>query len=105
MHSVPEIDPDSAKRRLDAGDATFVDVRDPDSYRAARIPGAVHVTDETLETFLDETDRGRAVIVYCYHGNSSVGGAAFFLEQGFKEVYSMSGGFEAWRGVYDQETS
>ena len=34
--------------------------------------------------------------MYCYHGNSSLGGAAHLLSKGFEEVYSMSGGFAAW---------
>jgi thiosulfate sulfurtransferase len=41
--------------------------------------------------------------VYCYHGNSSLGAVAYFLENGFKNAASMSGGFEAWRQVYEHE--
>lgn len=44
------------------------------------------------------------VIVYCYNGNSSLGATAYFIENGFKNVASMSGGFEAWRQVYEHET-
>ncbi len=43
------------------------------------------------------------MVVYCYHGNSSLGATAFLLENGFKNVASMSGGFEAWRQVYEHE--
>jgi thiosulfate sulfurtransferase len=42
-------------------------------------------------------------VVYCYHGNSSLGAAGYFLENGFKNVASMMGGFEAWRQVYEHE--
>jgi rhodanese-related sulfurtransferase len=34
----------------------------------------------------------------------SLGGAAYFLEQGFTDVVSLTGGFEAWRGVHPQES-
>ena len=43
------------------------------------------------------------MIVYCYHGNSSLGAVAYFFENGFKKIASMSGGFEAWRQVYEHE--
>jgi thiosulfate sulfurtransferase len=99
----PEIDIHKAKQLLDAGQATFVDVRDPGSYSAAHIPGARHLTDQNVMQFVEGADRQRPVVVYCYHGNSSRGGAAFLQSKGFAEVYSMSGGFEAWRRVYPNE--
>ena len=37
------------------------------------------------------------VLVYCYHGISSQNAAAFLIERGFETVYSLDGGFEAWR--------
>jgi thiosulfate sulfurtransferase len=37
------------------------------------------------------------VIVCCYHGVSSQQAAQFLIHQGFENVYSMDGGFEAWR--------
>jgi thiosulfate sulfurtransferase len=37
------------------------------------------------------------VIVCCYHGISSQQAAQFLIHQGFEEVYSLDGGFEAWR--------
>lgn len=100
---IPEIDIHAAKKRLDEGGVTFVDVRDPSSYQAAHIPGAVHVNDHNVREFVETADKTRPVVVYCYHGNSSMGGTAYFLQQGFKEVASMSGGFEAWRPVYPHE--
>ncbi len=104
MDEVRELDIHQAKERFDRGDAIFVDVRDPSSFRAAHVPGALHVNDGNVESFVEETEKSGTVIVYCYHGNSSLGGAAYFMECGFADVYSMSGGFESWRGVYPEET-
>ncbi len=98
MDAIPEISVDEAQRLHAAGGATFVDVRDPLSHRAAHVPGAVPVDDASLQRFLDATPRDRPLVVYCYHGHTSLGGAAYFLEQGFAQVWSMTGGFEAWRG-------
>lgn len=102
---IPEIDTDAAAAHLEAGDALFMDVRDGGSYAASHIPGALHVNDDTIAEFLEETDRAQKVIVYCYHGNASRGGTAYLLSNGFTDVASMSGGFEAWRGRHPEERS
>jgi thiosulfate sulfurtransferase len=101
--TVPELTPDAAHLRLGEGDCVFVDVRDPGSYAQAHVPGALHVTDMTIGEFVSGADKAVPVIVYCYHGNSSKGGAAYLLQQGFAEVYSMSGGFEEWRRRHPTE--
>lgn len=94
--SIPEITVTEAQTRLLAGDATFLDIRDFGSYTRAHIPGAVHIGDHNIDEFIASSDKTRAVVVYCYHGNSSRGGTAHLLSHGFQEVYSMSGGFTSW---------
>ena len=101
---IPQIQIHDAKNRLDQKECVFVDIRDPGSYREAHIPGAIHLHDGNVQKFLQNTAKDEAIVVYCYHGNSSLGATAFLLENGFKDVASMSGGFEAWRQVYEQES-
>ena len=86
----------AAKEMLEKGEAIFVDVRDPGSYREDHIPGAVLVNDANVDDFMAFTDKTRPHIVYCYHGINSLGGAAYFEENGFRDVFSMDGGFSAW---------
>ena len=103
MDSIPEIEIREAKDKLDGQGCVFVDVRDPTSYREAHILGAVHLHDGNVQEFIDNADKEREVIVYCYHGNSSLGAVGYFLQNGFKKVASMSGGFDAWRQVYEHK--
>lgn len=100
---IPQIQIHDAKQKLDQGACTFVDIRDPGSYRAAHIPGALHLHDGNVQQFVQNTDKETQVIVYCYHGNSSLGATAYFMENDFRNVASMSGGFEAWRQLYEHE--
>lgn len=100
---IPQVQIHDAKQKLDQKTYLFVDIRDPASYRQAHVPGAVHLHDGNVQEFLKETDKNSSVVVYCYHGNSSLGATAFLIENGFKDVASMSGGFEAWRQVYEHE--
>ena len=103
MDGIPEIQIHEAKNNLDQKRCVFVDIRDPASYRAAHIPGAIHLHDGNVQEFLQATDKQTPVVVYCYHGNSSLGGVAYLRENGFRDVASMSGGFEAWRQTYEHE--
>jgi thiosulfate sulfurtransferase len=100
---IPQIQIQDAKQKLDEKECLFVDIRDPGSYQQAHIPGAIHLNDGNVQEFLQNTDKDKAVVVYCYHGNSSLGATAFLIENGFKDVASMSGGFEAWRQVFEHE--
>ncbi len=100
---IPQIQINDAKQKLDRKECLFVDIRDPGSYRQAHIPGAVHLNDGNVQEFLQSADKEKSVVVYCYHGNSSLGATAFLIENGFKNVASMSGGFEAWRQVFEHE--
>ena len=93
---VPEIDVEAATELLRTGEALFLDVRDPGSFGESHVPGACQVDDRTLGAFLASADKARKVVVYCYHGHMSLGGAAYLLEQGFEDVCSLAGGFEAW---------
>ena len=103
MNAIPQIQIREAKKELDQQHCVFVDIRDPDSYRAAHVPGAIHLHDGNVQEFLQNTDKQTFVVVYCYHGNSSLGAVAYLRENGFKSVVSMSGGFEAWRQTYEHE--
>ena len=100
---IPQIEVREAKGMLDQKEGIFVDIRDAGSYRAGHIPGAIHLHDGNVEAFVQHSAKDTPLVVYCYHGNSSLGATAYFIEQGFGQVASMSGGFEAWRQVYEQE--
>jgi thiosulfate sulfurtransferase len=93
-----EISVDEAFALLEADGATFVDVRDLGSWQVGHIPGAVHVGDHNVRAFVEEASRDLTTVVYCYHGHSSLGGAAFFQSEGFTDVYSMTAGFAGWNG-------
>ena len=45
---------------------------------------------------MQQTDFETPVIVCCYHGISSQQAAQFLIHQGYDEVYSLDGGYEAW---------
>ena len=92
-------------KQLEGSDsATIVDIRDSASFNAGHIPNAIHLSDSTVEQFIIDTDKNKPLVVYCYHGISSQGAAAYFSENGFNEVSSMIGGFEGWLSAFPNST-
>ena len=98
------IDIHKAKELIEQGNVMILDVRDPASYEEAHIKDAIFLTDDKVENFIKNTDKEKPLVCYCYLGNSSQMAAMFFLENGFKQTYSIDGGFEAWRQVYPFQT-
>ena len=103
MPPFQEIDIHRVKEMVDQQSANIIDIRDPASFSSSHIPTAVPVSDDNVKEFTTDADKEKPLVVCCYHGISSQGAAAYFVHQGFKEVYSMTGGFEAWREAYPAE--
>ncbi len=85
---------------LSAKKAKYVDIRDEQSFEQAHVEDSFHLTNGSLQQFMSNTEFDMPIIVGCYHGISSQQAAQFLIHQGFDEVYSMDGGFEAWRTNY-----
>lgn len=88
---------DQARSLIDQEACTVVDIRDAQSYAQAHVPGAIHLDGNAVDAFVDNTNRAQPLILYCYHGNSSQNAAQYFASRDFNRVYSVDGGFEAWR--------
>ena len=99
------INVEEAHQNLHQQTAVLVDIRDPQSYAMGHTPGAFHLTNDTLGAFMRDNDFDTAVMVMCYHGNSSKGAAQYLLQQGFDKVYSVDGGFDAWHRHFPAEVA
>ena len=73
-----------------------LDIRDERSFSEGHINFAQHLDNANFSEFLQSTDSAESIIVYCYHGIMSQGVAAHLIENGFVDVYSLNGGYEAW---------
>ena len=77
-------------------DITLIDIRDFNSFSSGHIQNAIHIEDLNIENFIQEKDKNKPILIYCYHGNSSKTAANFFYQNGFQQVYSMDEGYEGW---------
>lgn len=100
MDTFKRISAQKAHEIIGSQDVTIVDIRDTNSFTRGHIPQAQNISDENMKAFIEETNKETPLICYCYHGNSSRQAAAFFVNQGFKQVYSIDGGWEGWEAIY-----
>ena len=91
---VPEITVDEAARRLDEG-VRQLDVRQPDEYATARVPGGQLLPLHELPTRLDEVPTEGEVLVICRSGARSARAVEFLVEHGVAAV-NVAGGTNAW---------
>lgn len=86
-----------AREILDGdGVSVLLDIRDAESYNESHASEAVHMSQDVLSDFIYNTPKDTPVLVICYHGNSSQSLAQYLSYQGFADVYSIDGGYEAW---------
>lgn len=97
MSTFKRISITDAHQMISNNQVVIADIRDEQSFSAAHVENAFHLTNGTLNTFAQNNDYEQTVLVFCYHGNSSQGAAQYLVEQGFEDVYSVDGGFEMWR--------
>ena len=103
MSAFQRISSTDAKSLIDTKDTNIVDIRDLQSFNNGHITDAEHLDNHSLAAYINDTDHDTALIVCCYHGNSSQSAAAYMAEQGFAEVYSLDGGFEQWAKQFPQD--
>lgn len=91
---VPEIDVDALADELTRA-ATLIDVRQPDEWEEARVPGVPLIPlDEVVERS-DEVPRGVPVYVICRSGGRSAQACEYYRSIGVDAI-NVAGGTLAW---------
>ncbi|MSR41709.1 MAG: MBL fold metallo-hydrolase [Phycisphaerales bacterium] len=94
---IAEVSPREAVRRLEAGNATFLDARLCGEYEAGHLPGAIFAPFTQLPQRLADLPRDRQIICYCRSGNRSELACAYLRRHGF-QVANLRGGYWPWAG-------
>jgi monothiol glutaredoxin len=92
---VREIGPKDLKGLLDSGKVKhFYDVRTPKERETATL-GAKLLDDSTMKE-IEALPKETPIAFHCHSGGRSRGAAEHFVKQGFKTVYNLAGGIDAW---------
>lgn len=94
--TVKEISAKELKALLDSGRVRHLyDVRTDKERSVAKIAGATQLDDAAMAA-IEALPKDTALAFHCHHGGRSRGAAEHFLKLGFKNVYNLAGGIEAW---------
>jgi monothiol glutaredoxin len=92
---VIELSVQDAKRMLDKGELQMFDVRPESEAAIARIAGIKTLNDETVD-YLKSLPKETPIAFLCHHGMRSRGVAQSVVQEGFRKVYNLKGGIDAW---------
>jgi molybdopterin/thiamine biosynthesis adenylyltransferase/rhodanese-related sulfurtransferase len=99
--AVPEMQPAELKQRLDRGDDLFVlDVREPHEYQICNLGGHLIPLGD-LPKRVHELDSSREIVAHCKMGGRSAKAVDFLRQAGFKKVWNLAGGINAWAEKVD----
>jgi rhodanese-related sulfurtransferase len=85
------------------GEVLLLDVREAAELDLAKLSRAVHIPMQELPSRLTELDPEQPTVVLCHTGVRSRHVAGFLLASGFKQVYNIAGGIDAWSVEIDPE--
>src|SRR5262245_60759918 len=92
------VDETQARMKENAG-AKLIDVREDNEWEAAHAAGAIHLGKGIIERDIEATvpDKDTELILYCGGGYRSALAAEVLQEMGYTNVFSMAGGWKAWK--------
>ncbi len=85
-----------AERIKNGTAAILIDVREPNEYAYARIPGAVLKPLGGIYQWAHELDKDQEYVLLCHTGSRSFQAAYMLERMGFKHVYNLRGGIDDW---------
>jgi monothiol glutaredoxin len=94
------LSPQQLKTMLDRQEVVLFDVRPENERKVASIPAA-RPLDEAGQAYLLALDPSAPIALYCHHGIRSQSAAQELLQHGFRNVYNLSGGIDAWSQTVD----
>jgi|SRR5882672_4879303 len=97
---IREVTVDEARERMTADkQVRLIDVREDNEWEAAHAAGAKHLGKGIIERDIEVQvpDKTTEVILYCGGGFRSALAANALQQMGYTNVYSMAGGWKAWK--------
>lgn len=78
----------------------LLDVRTPGEIAQGKIAGAleIDINDADFKQKVSKLDKEKPVLVYCRSGARSGNAMRQMTAMGFKQVYNLAGGINAWQG-------
>lgn len=91
------------KARLDAPQEKplILDVRENWETQLCALPGSTFIPMGQIPARVADLDVEHEIVVVCHHGVRSLQVAYYLANQGFKKLYNLQGGVDAWAREID----
>ena len=91
---------DFQKQMSTDSNAVLIDVRTPEEFDEAKIPGArlINISSPSFLSEIQTLDKSKSYYVYCRSGNRSYHAVSAMIDLGFEKVYNLAGGIIDWTG-------
>src|SRR5213592_3181104 len=97
---IKEINVDKTRERLSSNPAAkLIDVREDNEWQTAHAAGAEHLGKGIIERDIETEvpNKSTELILYCGGGYRSALAADVLQSMGYTNVFSMAGGWKAWK--------
>lgn len=80
---------------------TLIDVRNKNELLSGIIPNSIHINilNSSFKSKINKLDQSKTYIVYCRSGIRSARACQIMEKLGFKDVYNLKGGIQAWNKI------
>lgn len=97
-----EISPQQLVERIASAEPLrLIDVRHPVEAQISSLPGAESIPYEVLSQNLEHLKPEDEIVLFCRTGNRSMWAQRLLIEAGFKNVWNLKGGINAWAEEID----
>jgi len=97
---IREVTVDETRERMKANpEVRLIDVREDNEWAAGRAAGSTHLAKGIIERDIEAEvpEKGAELILYCGGGYRSALAADVLQQMGYTNVFSMAGGWKAWK--------
>jgi monothiol glutaredoxin len=99
--SIRQLSAPELKTLMDSGELfELIDVRTARERALAAIEGS-RLLDQACLDDLRQLDRDTPIVFHCHHGVRSQQAAEYFQREGFRNLYNLRGGIDAWSMLVD----
>lgn len=97
---VRQLTPAALKSMIDGREKfEMFDVRTPEEQKLATL--GARLLDDAAAQYIETLDKDVPLVFHCHHGGRSQAAAERFVRQGFRHVYNLAGGIDAWSTSVD----
>ncbi len=96
--NIRDISANTLVEQLKNSETLILDVRTPQEYAAAHVPGAINMPHTSITTQLEKLQghKNKAIVIYCKSGHRASIAKQILADAGFKQLLHLDGDMDGW---------